>query len=75
VSTQLGDGADWWAELLQSVIYAHLDSQLVERVKEDLMDNVDVDRINMAHKFVFHGSLYSCYLLYTVSQNNCGNLF
>ena len=49
----MGDGSYWWAELLQSVIYAQLDSQLVARVKEDLLDNVDADRINMANKFVF----------------------
>jgi len=54
VLLQLGDGRDWWADLLQSVTYAHLDSQLVSRVKEDLFDNVDVDKINMANKFVFH---------------------
>jgi len=53
VLLQLGDGSDWWAELLQSITYAHLDSQLVDRVKEDLLDNVDVDKINMAYKFVF----------------------
>jgi len=53
VLLQLGDGGDWWAELLQSVTYAHLDSQLVERVKEDLMDNVVAEKINMAHKLVF----------------------
>jgi len=49
----MGDGSDWWADLLQSVIYAQLDSQLVARVKEDLQDNVEADRINMANKFVF----------------------
>jgi len=49
---QLGDSRDWWADLLQSVIYAHLDSQLVDRVKEDLSDNVDADNINMANKCV-----------------------
>jgi len=49
---QLGDGSDWWAELLQSVVYAQLDSQLVARVKEDLLDNVSADKINMANKFV-----------------------
>jgi len=54
VLEQLGDGREWWADLLQSVIYAHLDSQLVDRVKEDLSDNVDADRINMANKFVFN---------------------
>jgi len=52
VLVQLGDGSDWWAELLQSVIYAQLDAQLVSRVKEDLLDNVDTDKINMANKFV-----------------------
>jgi len=50
---QLGESSDWWAELLQSVTYAQLDSQLVNRVKEDLYDNVEEDKINMAHKFVF----------------------
>ena len=50
---QLGDGSDWWAELLQSVTYAQLDSQLVGRVKEDLLDNVVADKINMANKLVF----------------------
>ena len=49
---QLGESSDWWAELLQSVTYAQLDSQLVNRVKEDLYDNVEEDKINMAHKFV-----------------------
>jgi len=58
VLLQLGDGRDWWSDLLQSVIYAHLDSQLVDRVKEDLSDNVDADKINMANKFVFHPHIH-----------------
>lgn len=49
---QLGDGREWWAELLQSVIYAELDSELVSRVKEELLDNVDNEKINMANKSV-----------------------
>jgi len=52
VLLQLGDGREWWAELLQSVIYAELDSELVSRVKEELLDNVDNEKINMANKSV-----------------------
>jgi len=37
---------------LQSVIYAQLDFQLVARVKEDLLDNIDDKKVNMANKFV-----------------------
>ena len=63
---QLGDGSDWWADLLQSVIYAHLDTQLVDRMKEDLLDNVQPDKINMAHKCLFLHVCCNNYVIFTV---------
>jgi len=70
VFRQLGDNSDWWAELLQSVTYAQLDSQLVSRVKEDLLDNVTPDKINTAHKSVYIISQFQLHSNYVSSRRS-----
>ena len=63
---QVNDCDHWWVEFLNWVMKHHLDELLINRVREDLIDNVDVRRINMANKYV----LMPPYVNYCPTCNN-----
>ena len=48
--SDLGQGDDWWADLLQWIIYIGTDELLVERVKTELLDNRAPGTVSLASR-------------------------